>query len=591
MKKYSIKLLFMFTLFSLSLVTYANEGAYRIFESVVSKYLFTQTTAGKEILSKVIGMESERVTQTSFRSFLQRMQWEENQMLRGELYERIIKVEDDFSAYRDGKGRKGRSDSENILLKDEMEFLANAAKELRNNRIENLLFERETLLVVEKTPYIKAKADFMNTSGKAISEAGGTIPLLPTRDSSAINLKAAKMRWHEQITMRFRAYRNFFKTFQLADGEWKVLFELNGKAFTPRDLMIIRKYNRLLDGLNEYAKMRLMIRSFANENPALYTTLNEITVEETAKFINGETNIETYIAARKVAAGSQSLQLNDIVWEAEKRMLTSIEKCSELGGSSVRKGLLKISEENMIAYQKNIGSLSLEIKLVDKRIALKKTEIKEASLAPIKTKLNEELRELELLNKKNIADKDLWRGRLDNEAKNLIRIYYDFVENYDSLELFANLRQGRINSEEVQVFNMPDPFILNPGQLKVWQEIYERALYNSTNELVLNETKLFFRTRIGQTRGFVRDMNKLTEKYFNKRFTDTVFGKEFYQFQQHIVYTAVRRLGLFFGLTAGTTEVAKFIDDHVAKPLWKNIFDSDPPEVGGETKSEEPSIR
>ena len=155
-------------------------------------------------------------------------------------------------------------------------------------------------------------------------------------------------------------------------------------------------------------------------------------------------------------------------------------------------------------------------------------------------------------------------------AEDLRRYYIEFIEHYESLDIFANLRIGRMNSEQVPAMNLPDVFAVSPRQIETWAPLYERALANSTNEIVVSEGRLFVRTHAGQTRRFVRDMNKLTEKFFGRRFTDSEMGREFHAYQKHIAVLAIQRMGLALGVTipvgaaTGTAErVIRFLAEMV----------------------------
>ena len=99
-------------------------------------------------------------------------------------------------------------------------------------------------------------------------------------------------------------------------------------------LATLRKLNRLMGGISTYANTHLVIRAFANEPAAVYTRLTEATASATRDFLQGNLTIDEYLNANKAAIKAKSLPLNDVVIEAQRRMLNVIDRCNALGGAS-----------------------------------------------------------------------------------------------------------------------------------------------------------------------------------------------------------------------------------------------------------------
>lgn len=554
-----VSVLVLVCLLMTSMPTSLHAAGERAALESLAELIFRETPAGMKVLERITGSTiADRVSDSAFRSFTERLRLSENRVLHRELNAEIRKIDGEFSRYRTEKGRPAKVEAGEVLPADELEFLARAAESLRGNVIENLIFESTTFVAIRKAHYASVRESFL-TAPNGTPE--GEIPQLPISGgrASAVDIDRTTLTWRGKIAMRFRAYRNFFKAFKLSDGQWKTLFGREGKNFTVRDLVLVRKVNRLMDALNEYAKMRLVIKSFANERPLLYSRLNQATEEATKQFMEGAIGLDEYLSTR--ASAAQSLKLNEIVAEAEKRMLTALERCRELGGRKIgeklEKGIIEVSEDNVRAYMGHVKRLSDSLTRMSAELrALKASDPK----AP-------ELRRRTL---QATADRDLWSQRLDVESKTLEKLYLEYIEHYESLDLFANLRIGRINSEEIRPFDLPEPFSIPKENLGPWADVYDRALFNSTNELVVGETRLFFKTRVGATRSFVNKMNTMTEKYFGKRFTETQFGQEFREYERNLFVNALTKIGKFLGITVPSGLAVTYSDK-----LWAFIFSDD----------------
>jgi hypothetical protein len=129
-------------------------------------------------------------------------------------------------------------------------------------------------------------------------------------------------------------------------------------------------------------------------------------------------------------------------------------------------------------------------------------------------------------------------------------MYVSFVENFDAMEFFVNLRKGFIGDERVQMFDLPDSMVPEAMELTRWDGIFDRAVYNSTRPLILNASKAFFKAQAGQTRAFIRDLNNKTGKYFGKKFTDTAMGAQFRKYERNIVQVTLMRVLGVVGITA-----------------------------------------
>ncbi|MCC7441201.1 MAG: hypothetical protein IT285_06195 [Bdellovibrionales bacterium] len=574
----------------------------RALEGILARLVLAEVEAAGPLIRRVTGISSEAVSRPMVNSFLERMRWEQSRALRGHLDREFGDLNREFEAFRTRRGSTEPIRDGHVLTAEEREFLEEAARRrLATNRIENLLDEAVVFLRTPK-PFASttahgtsspvtlattqqeflAGAEAANTSHSADDivaiGTGEEIPRLPLPAAAGASLgdvASARISWWAQIGVRLRAYRDFSRAFMIAEGNWRSLFGAGGKRFSVDDLVMIRRLNRLLNSLNDYAKTRLMMRAFANERPALYSRLNEATAEATEEFRQGLKEIDEYLKLRGDEAAK--LGMNDIVQAAERRMLNAVRKCKELGGRAHSadevSGIIEMGERNFQQYSAQLRRVLNQVNAARARIP----ELKRARRAApagsdarrlAQTRLDETRRALHRAQ----AEYTLWRQRLNETARELRSHYLEYIESYEALDTFINLRSGRINSERVSAFNLPDPFVPGSADLARWAPVYERALYNSTNDLVVGEARLFFRTRVGHTRKFVQDMNKLTERYIGRRFTETRFGKEFYQFNRGLASVTLRRIGGFLGVTIPSGVAYNYADG-----IWKFMFGDDEP--------------
>ncbi len=562
-------------------------------ERLVREVLLT-SRPGVKILTDVTASSVEHTTEATLRSFLNRLEWQQNAALRDRLAEEFQSLERQFSEFRTSQGRNARLEAGEALTREDRAFLEMfAQRSLGGSAIENLLLQSRRFFDIPRgrAELSRARDEFLRVDGPTAPRvAEAEVPVLPSDalqiagpNAALPDLSIMEERFRFKIVERFRLYTRFYKTFALSDAEARSFFGLGGKTFTEKDLVIVRKLNRLLDVLNEYTRMRLIVKSFAQERPNLYERLNSETAEQTRQYLDGILSDVDFLEARKVTA--ERLRMNGIVHEAEKRMLSVVNRCKQLGGGAFagvkNRSEIDIIEDNLLSYQEAVARHESALVTLNEREMMIQGDMRITTSSTHRASLEMSLRELRRSKVREQADIDLWRQRERAEAENLRKMYLDFVEAYDSLSLFVNLRRGRVNSEEVRAFDLSDAFVPSGNEMQVWRDFYDRALYNSTHELVVNESKAFFRAQVGATRQFVREMNDLTGKYFGKKFTESQLGQEFLEYNRSTATVAIQRIGQFLGLT-----VPPSLGLHYADKLWAWIF-KDVMEEGGATSAPE----
>lgn len=537
----------------------------KIFNSV-AEYVLRNTEVGGSIVNRLSGLKAVQVTEESYSSFISRLKWKRNQPLRTEIQSQLSKLETQLEKYRMDQGRPPKLEEGKALPDDELKFLDDTAPTLGRNRIEVLLkIEDQTLAVkayLGPPNRIEGSASYYD---RGTIGTDGEVPAriepeaLTFDPQKGADLRELQLGWWNKMFIRMKARARFVQALTMGEGDWRNIFVRSGKPFTNEDLATIRKYNRLLDGLNDYSHLRLMVRAFANEPSAVYTRLTELTADATAEYAKGFMSVDSYIAAIKAVGTSAKLPLNDIVYETQRRILTVIERCNALGGKlngvELGEGEVARAERSVLEVEKHLRDVEAQIEV------------------DIEARDSYSLR-------KHRADRDLERQRLDLAARILEDKSFEFVNNRDLVEIFGNLRQGKINWESVQRFDMADPFYVEQARLDAWAPLYERSLVRSINRQVRHETSLAIKAEVGATRKAVRSLNRLTEQVTGRLFTDSTTGKGLQVYARHQFAAHLIRLGKLVGVTIPVA-LADEVSGHQMTKFFKSLLSD---EESGATK-------
>jgi hypothetical protein len=570
----------------------------QVFESSLIRYVLTRTKPGAVVLSQVTSTQFELMTESTYSAFLQRMAWQQNAVLRDRLGEEFQTLSRDFGAFRRQNGRPEAIEAGEVLGAQDREFLEQwGDRVLRSSQIDDLLIESRNFFVVPaKAPKISESLRQQIAESANVAYSGqAEVPTLPIAAAEGFaegmegqaNLSTPVLREFERtfwskVGDRYRAYRTYWNVFKLSEGDLRSLYTLTGKTFSPKDLELLRKANRLLDVLNEYSRTRLVMRAFVMERPQLYDRLNERTVQATSDFLEGVLSEADFLALRRKA--SEELKMNAIVPEAEKRMLESVRRLKELGGGIIGgqklRAQIDLSEDNLALYSQQLATAEEYARRIQAKIDEIQRQLRSAS-SDQRVRLDQALRQYRQNLQRELADAELARGRQRTEAEALGKMYLEFVQAYDSLELFVNIRFGKINSEQTQVFNLSDALVPSAYEIQEWKNFYDKALANSVNDLVRSEVHAFSAAHLGATRQFVVDMNKWTGKYFGKKFTESPFGREFLEYNKSVVRVFLIRFLVLIGVVGTPAAAEKIVDapnfketflDPLVQKLWDAMF-------------------
>ncbi len=528
----------------------------QVMKTPIARIFFEENQKGRDFMSELTGRSPDLPADFQFDAFVQKLSWSGYKPLGRRLSREVVETEAGLRARWKERGEAHDRPIQDELLSDEDLAFIRAQAEARLNQasVQRLLTDvREQAALV--LPYREKQKKLLE-----IFPSDGEVPKLP--HEMVGDPKDLQLKWYQKIVLRFKAYKGFFSSLKIPIR----------KNYSKGDLAIVRKYNRLLDALNEYAQMRLIMKSFTNERASIYLRLNKLTVETSEDYVRASLTAENYVEARRAVAAD--LELNDIVFEAEKRMLKIVESCRVLGGGKlgpqVFEGKIRILETNIAHFRNTIHRIEVDLARTEKEIAELRNKIDEAEDAETESKLIAELNQKLFWKNRATGELGISKQRLDVSAQDLEKLYTDFVTNYEMIELFKDLPIGRISGEKVQTFDLPEPFMVRRDELRVWDEIYQRAMDGSMTGLVKGELKLFVSTRLGNTRRFIREMNQLTSKYFGQKFTETTYGVEFKKFEQSLVMNMVSKGFSALKIAAPPSIVAALVKYH--EQMWEWVF-------------------
>ena len=555
-------------------------------DSASVRYVMNDTEDGRQLMSKILSTPEEGLNAGSYNRFLDRVNWKSDAPLRNRLYQRLRQLDDDFAKFRkqEGSGNKVLKSSD-ALSPSEAAFLKDRLAQITKDQKLSDLFDHQTDFVSTVPQGYEASREDM-TAAKSSSEAPAPVPtsplvLAPTDTAAPVQAAsdahpvaaapadpakvpvdpapadpakapssdqssassdaaaAAKTRSNLQLLndagkafgvlqdpgvkaaegnlfeVKLGNVKNFFNFVRFSAEDWKSLLGIgSGSDFDATQIKMIRKLNRLMGTLNEYAKTRLTVEMFTQQSPGLYTRLNIATADKTTSFLSGELGEKSYLEARAEAA--KKLGMDGIVNKAETRMLQSIDQTRAMGGTASGNGdgIIPKLEADVKTEQETLAKINAQIESTQKDIAdLKSQGGSQDQIAAAQKKL--------ML---ATTDRDLSTTRVNTAAKQLKSYYWKFIENYEPIEIFKNLRDGKINDDPAQAFDLPDSMVVNDSNYNVWGQIYQRAMNSASDTVVGNEVSDFLKARVGATRSFVRDMNNDTGKLFGTKFSDSQYG-------------------------------------------------------------------
>jgi hypothetical protein len=261
---------------------YSANPIYQTFDTPVSKHILTNTTAGKEVLNQITGLSTQHTSGSAYPSFTQRIHWRVNREVRNALASKLQEVEQEFLQFRTQKGLSALIQGDVLFTAEELSYLESAAKKLMDSSMHDLLNKAKTpfatrgktvkcepLLMPPAVSGTAAYGDFSVRESRALtgdsSQSLSTNIEIPSATAFPVftNLKP-----------RIQAYIGFFRALKLTEANLKTLFGFAGNSFTMDDLVILRRYNRMLDGLSFYWETKLMTLALSQERPHLYTVLN-----------------------------------------------------------------------------------------------------------------------------------------------------------------------------------------------------------------------------------------------------------------------------------------------------------------------------
>jgi hypothetical protein len=125
-----------------SMLVRTSQGAVPTWAfDIIGEYVLRNTEVGASIVARVTSMAVDEVSDSTYRSFAERMRWSRNKSLHDELNANFSRMEKDFEQYRISQNRPAKLDPAQELSQDERDFLKKAGDSLRTNSIEDLVHE------------------------------------------------------------------------------------------------------------------------------------------------------------------------------------------------------------------------------------------------------------------------------------------------------------------------------------------------------------------------------------------------------------------------------------------------------------------
>ncbi len=522
------------------------------FFSTAARFILRSTPAGKQIVGSLTLRNSEEATEVVYQSFVQRVNWGKAAPLRAELETSFSSIDAKFEAYRVEKGRAAKMSADDVLTADERQWLLKESETLNAN----------PKIQAATQDAVKRIDAFAEVRDPAVS-SGAVTAAEVVEEFATLDLRKLKLSEGQRLMSRARAFKNFIKAIVISKAQLKSLLGMSGRLPTAQDVEILRKNNGILDGLSQYAQDRFVIEAMVHEDAAAYTLVNAATRRATREFMTQVADIEGYLAARKAAAQSVRPPLNDVVWEAEKRIIHAIDQCEKLGGKLVgnqlTQGKIEIAHENIVRLGTQIANSEANIRELNFQLI----QASQLERRAIRSKI--------LLEQANLDVRKLRLSRaVEAQEDNFIK----FIHARELLEIPANIRIGLLNSQPVQPFDLPDPFVVAQEQLNAWKVVFKKAYDQSTDLLMREQVDLFMRTRIGETRKFVRDMNKLTSKVSGKLFTESDRGAHLQEYGKHLAVANLGRLATALKIVIPAAVIERMSND-VIKEAWDWLFNED----------------
>ena len=105
------------------LLSQVTQGAWAAGEASVFEgagaYVLRSTEAGSSLLSRLTGSTAEKVTESSFRSFMERLRWERSQPLKTEIQSELTRIRTALEEFRTTKNRPAKLAEGEVLIAED----------------------------------------------------------------------------------------------------------------------------------------------------------------------------------------------------------------------------------------------------------------------------------------------------------------------------------------------------------------------------------------------------------------------------------------------------------------------------------------
>jgi hypothetical protein len=459
-----------------------------IFQEELARSAFLKTEPGRKIVRSVIRDARgapDRLNRQHFNSFLLALDYKQNRELADKLEYHLRIILEPVHELRDANG--GAPAKNPVALKKEEDLvLKGADRELNDPDLLDLAGiarepELESVSFGMRAMVLESMVTSDAPSGPSAPDR--TVPGLP-EETADLDLYSSNPKVKRALTTQFRIARDFFTLFykDLRDSRGGVLPTPPG--FTPEEAREyhrnfyynVRRFVNLFDGYNDYARDQFTYELFTNLKRPSYAALNMASKDVLRQYMQGEISIHKLIEAQKKIVETQNLDIPEITWSAQTRILHTIERLTFLCGSVVEgetvPGEIAETTRNLKHDQDKLKEMTADsARLKGELDALSKDRPRnEVKIRRTKQAL--------LSREAQIA---LWTDRTHRLVDMLAGLYTEVVQLRPRVELFNYFRQG-LMSQGMQVetyvgaLDMPDAFVVPADVNAHWKKFEDYGL-------------------------------------------------------------------------------------------------------------------
>jgi hypothetical protein len=439
-----------------------------IFKDDMAQAAFLRSFYGRAIVRHVIADAQgapDRLNRQHYRSFLVALDYKQNILLTEKLNHHLTII---FQAVYDERAKHGGEAPKNpVEQAKELKILTDAAEEE---------FDDPNLLdLAEIAPFPDVPT--ATTSMRTTIQEGIAAMDAPEHIASAENLPEGTEDvdlYPSNPKLRRAIFTHAHLARSLVPVVWRDLRDMrNGVIPVPQGMTVeesrvyrenfyfnVRRFVSLWGGFNDYARDSFAFEIFSHVKRPAYAALNLASADVLRQYAQGEISIEKLIEARKKIAVDLNLDIPEITFYAERRILHVIARLKRLTGEpNGAQGQIAEATANLKSEQARVDKLTKEAEGLRVEIAALKRE----SDSAIKLRQKQQ----------TLVAREAQIALAKNEAHALVdtlaQYYMEIVETAPRVDLFNSLRQGYMVMGPLKVrvgtLDMPDIYTVSKAMV------------------------------------------------------------------------------------------------------------------------------